>query len=323
MITKLLFFPEFDLNSGYGHLNRLLAFAEQLNDIYKIEFVFTHKAPINFQFSYFTLNESNSTIEEINNLSQKIDYQQTALVLDGYHFNQDYQKKLKHKLNKLKLIYVDDLAGKQNYADIIINHAPGAKSTHYQISNQSTLLLGIKYLMIRKEFLNQNENVTKSVEGSIFICFGGIDKENWTKYFVNQLAKVDKIKKINVVLGEGYKHSLSWLKNDKVRSYQELSPLEIKKEMQKSKLLIISSSTISLEALTLNKKFVSVKTAANQKYIFQGLNDYSQVYPIDINEKINPQEVKKWIINQLYNCDLNYKKKNLSSMLSAVIPKLL
>ena len=40
-----------------------------------------------------------------------------------------------------------------------------------------------------------------------------------------------------------------------------------------------------------------------------------------IKEKINPQEVKKWIINQLYNCDLNYKKKNMETLIKTMLLK--
>lgn len=323
MKTKLLFFPEYNLTTGKGHLNRLLAFAEQVKNNYEVEFIFISTAPKTISFNYFTLKKSNSIIDEINSLSQEIDHRCAALVLDGYHFNQDYQKKLKQKIDNVKLIYVDDLAGKQCYADVVINHAPGAKPIHYQVSKKTRLLLGTKYLMLRKEFLNQYDKVYTPVKGSVFICFGGLDEENWTKYFVKQLVKIDQVKQINVVLGEGYKYAPSLFEHAKINCYKQLSSSEIKKQMELSELLVIPSSTISLEALALNKTFVSVKTVDNQKYIHEGWKGYNQVYPIDVSKKIDTEEVKRWILNQLDNMDLNGKKENYSPMLGSVIPELL
>ena len=56
-------------------------------------------------------------------------------MLDGYRFTLEYQKELKEKIN-IKLIYIDDFAGDQLYADIVINHAPYVNPKLYRVKKR-------------------------------------------------------------------------------------------------------------------------------------------------------------------------------------------
>ena len=72
------------------------------------------------------------------------------------------------------------------------------------------------------------------------------------------------------------------------------------------------SSTMSLEALALGKKIVSLKTADNQELIYRGLEQFEQVETLDLTkvenfrEKLN-QKIDLSLKNLIIDLKMNFK----------------
>ena len=301
MISKLVFFPAYDSTTGSGHLNRLIAFAEQMEDTVTVEFIFASTVPRNFSFPYQVLSEGKTIYEEINKLKVHVNQANDALVLDGYRFDQKYQKVLRENIKRIKLILIDDFTGKQEYADIVINHAPGISQAQYNIGPSTSLLLGLDYIMLRKEFLNKETNVLEIEQGNVFICFGGLDENNLTEYFAEIVVSIKEVKSINIVLGSDYSHSTKWSEHKKINIFSHLTAQEMKDKMEKSQLLVLPSSTLALEALMLNRNMISIITSNNQQLIHSGLADCSNVKTIALPFKDKHKTIRNLIQNQFNN----------------------
>lgn len=75
----------------------------------------------------------------------------TWIVLDGYEFTEDDQKKTKGL--GARLLVIDDNAHLPKYhADIVLNHNPYGKQVKYKVEKDTKLLLGPEYALIRREF---------------------------------------------------------------------------------------------------------------------------------------------------------------------------
>ncbi len=133
-----------------------MSLAEQVKDVFEIEFLFLNPVKHEFPFQFEKMINCETVSEEINYLSNKLDHKQTALVLDGYRFDQNYQSALRDKLKDIIIVYIDDFAGEQMFANIVINHAPKVKPNQYIVNSSTKLLLGLNYLMLRQEFLKKN-----------------------------------------------------------------------------------------------------------------------------------------------------------------------
>ena len=303
MIKKILFFPDYSSVTGNGHLNRLISFAEQVKDPFEIEFIFLSNLIKDFPYKYFVITKSNTLNEEIESIASRLNENECALVLDGYRFTLEYQKELKEKIN-IKLIYIDDFAGDQLYADIVINHAPYVNPNLYRVKKDAVVLLGQDYFLLNKDFLNPISYNSTSIKGTVFICFGGVDENDWTKKITETILNFSNILRVEILIGANYTHTSEWMRDNKISSFKNLSSKEVVRRMLKAEVVIVPSSTMSLEALALGKKIVSLKTADNQELIYRGLEQFEQVETLDLTKVENFREK----LNQ--KIDLSLKKPN-------------
>jgi len=99
------------------------------------------------------------------------------IVVDGYSFDAAYQKGIKDA--GLKLLFMDDYGHCNHYeADIILNQNIYASENLYTSREpHTTLLLGTKYVLLRKEFhnsLSTGERVRVSGSRNILLTLGGL-----------------------------------------------------------------------------------------------------------------------------------------------------
>jgi UDP-2,4-diacetamido-2,4,6-trideoxy-beta-L-altropyranose hydrolase len=126
------------------------------------------------------------------------------LCVDGYHFSADYRLRVKNTGTRLFL--VDDHGRCPPYlSDIVLNVNPQASETLYQQrGSQTHLLLGLRYALLRQEFLKCQRPSTQvsDLAHRILITLGGADSRNAT-LMVMQAARdlTDLCLQIVVVVG--------------------------------------------------------------------------------------------------------------------------
>lgn len=131
------------------------------------------------------------------------------IVVDGYHFDGDYQSAI--KLSSCNLLFVDDYGHAGRYcADLVLNQNVHANESLYPRRGSSTrLLLGPRYAMLRREFRLWREWKREIREAGtrILIVAGGSDPKNVTRRVIEALSSVQEPKlEILVVVGGSNPH---------------------------------------------------------------------------------------------------------------------
>ena len=125
------------------------------------------------------------------------------VILDGYHFEVNYQKEIK-KLG-VSLMVIDDNAHLDYYiADILLNQNIYADSLTYNIKPKTKLLLGLRYVLLRSEFLEW-QDWKRSVQSNaqrILVTLGGFGTFDSYKKILQALTRLSLAKiKCEIVLG--------------------------------------------------------------------------------------------------------------------------
>jgi UDP-2,4-diacetamido-2,4,6-trideoxy-beta-L-altropyranose hydrolase len=104
------------------------------------------------------------------------------VVVDGYHFQSDYQRCMKDA--RLKVLFVDDAGKSGPYsADIVLNQNLHAGALMYSQRGRDTrLLLGASYILLRRDFTAFREvhHPVRAVARKLLVSIGGSDPDNIT-----------------------------------------------------------------------------------------------------------------------------------------------
>jgi UDP-2,4-diacetamido-2,4,6-trideoxy-beta-L-altropyranose hydrolase len=124
------------------------------------------------------------------------------VVLDGYHFDSGYQDRIKNCGHRLMVI--DDTAHLDKYfADIVLNQNINADRLIYTVKPRTRLLLGLRYALLRTEFIKQSVRFSKNskVARKLLVTLGGGDFDNQTLKVIKAIedVKIDGLEAVIVV----------------------------------------------------------------------------------------------------------------------------
>lgn len=290
---KVFFRVDGSAQIGLGHLVRCMALAHMLHDTFEIVFVSLHIPPESVieldtnNFAFIKISEESGFFEQLSG--------NYIVVLDGYHFDLAYQEKIKSA--GCKLVCIDDLHDNGFVADLIINHAPGVKSEYYRAQPYTQFALGLDYVLLRHLFLEQakKERVIKSIQ-TVMICFGGSDPRNITKVALEAVLNSQRFKRVIVVTGAAYIFETSiipLLDQNTCEYHHAIGEAEMLNLMLRAELLIVPSSSILLESMSVKSKIISGIYIKNQRIlfdsfkalgVFESAEDFSAEH---INQAIN------------------------------------
>lgn len=285
---------------GLGHIHRTLALAGYLNNYFSVTFYLYQADSLvtdliirnGFQLVNMKSPDYNQPENFINELKNN-----PIVVLDGYQFKTDYQMSIKSA--DLKLVVLDDLNEWENVADVVINHAYSGNKSDYKISNNSVLLAGLNYAIIKKELFQETRHVERRSNSNVLVCIGGTDPDNYSEKIVKELlnATTKNISLLTYPLNRKFKElqDLSTENSHRLTLYHSLNTEELAQLIRGNDIAILQPSNIALEAASLGIYIALVQTAENQKYIKQTLLDSSCASNLDLNklaESVNKVTVK-------------------------------
>jgi len=201
-IKTLLIRADANSNIGTGHVMRCLALAQAWQDKSgKVTFLMAPGSPLLEQrifaegMNVLTLTQqlgSNADAVITAEIAKKNEF--SWVVVDGYQFGAGYQKILK-KYN-CNILFLDDYGHADHYyADIVLNQNIYADMSFYKNYEPYTrFLLGSKFVLLRREFLNWlgcNRTIPE-VACKVLVTFGGSDSDNIT------LKVIEVLKQINI-----------------------------------------------------------------------------------------------------------------------------
>jgi len=263
-----------------GHVIRSLSIADILKSEFECHFIindppdFVKTQILAICDSLIELDSFSNLQEEARHISKNVLKADDIIVLDGYKFKTSYQKISKEA--GVKLVCIDDIHSYQFVADAIINHAGGVSEYDYRAAPYTKFYLGLKYVMLRKEFSIKMNTVTLEERSgdNTFICLGGADPKNDTLNILKLCEEKCPDDNYWLVLGGAYKHKSSlnaYLDNSNlsIRVLENLEATDMAKYMLKCKTAITSPSTISYEYLSIGGTLYLHQTADNQNDIYK------------------------------------------------------
>lgn len=318
-------------NIGYGHLVRCSALAEQIyekgNDIVfatnypeEIRKVIKH-----FKFDLIDLNKFHPfSEEEINYLSasmKKIQHKK-AFIVDSYNVTFEYLKNLKDEFPEMLFVAIDDLAEKTYPVDILINGNIYAEKLNYNRQKElgTKLLLGPKYLLLRKEFQNPSPHVIKDKVSDSLVIFGGGGIKTLTEITLDTLLSMNlKDVKIHVVLGENSKEYIE----DRFRNikniifYHNLDAKQLRELMEKSDIAISAAGSTLYELAMCGTPTIAIVTADNQKFLIDEMDYRGLIVKLESEDnsfqKILIDKVAFLINNRIRREEMLKKMRDLTN----------
>jgi UDP-2,4-diacetamido-2,4,6-trideoxy-beta-L-altropyranose hydrolase len=203
-LPHLLLRADADAAQGAGHVMRCLALAEtwrcrggqvtllssHLNPALRqrIETLGIDLAEISMPHPDSTdLRATLTVLENVSGKSSELPW----LVLDGYHFDTVYQSLVRSA--GCRLVVIDDAVHLLRYdTDIILNHAANARHRAYICSQDTILLLGTQFALLRPEFQRWQglERDCPEVARKIMVILGGSDPDNTTLKVIRALEQI-------------------------------------------------------------------------------------------------------------------------------------
>ncbi len=275
-MNKLLFRADGNDQIGLGHIMRCLALANILNGQYSMRFAIADPTPdvlALLEQVGLTVIPLPAPLDERTFLDEIGPNE--IVVLDGYSFDESFQKQIRARAQKL--VFIDDLLAGHQVADAVINHAGGVAPTDYDVENYTQFCLGPHYALLRPEFLKPEGFGPLPADGPIFVSLGGADPQNTSLEVLYAIYQVDATLRVRLVLGPFHPNRTalearrSQLPN--LTILQNLSASQMVTELTQCSLAITACSTIAYEVCAVNRPLIAIVTADNQARLAQFLAD--------------------------------------------------
>lgn len=256
------------------------------------------------EFKVKLLNEDN-LIDELKNI--KVD----LLITDSYSVNEMYFEETKKIFNKTA--YIDDMNKYYFNVDFLINQNCDAEYFHYKTNNNTKLILGTDYILLREEFRNIHKKYIKNKAHDIMITVGGSDPYNITEkilYYINELDY-----NFHVVIGPSFEDTsfLGNFENDNIKFYYNADMCSI---MKKCDMAISACGSTLYELSAIGVPTLGIILAENQNGIANKLNDMGIIRNLGWYDKISKDD----LVNDINKLSNDYElRKSLSDKAAKIV----
>lgn len=299
---------------GTGHLHRIFALAQMLESSFECVVIIQSPSEdvlklFEEKFRVIELKASSKTSSEFYGELTPFVTANDIVVLDGYHFDTDYQRHVKEKC--YKLVSIDDIHQYHFLADLVINHSGGINPVFYFTESYTKLALGPKYCLVKKEFLETEKRKVFSYPPSVLINCGGADPSNHTKIILEKInACSDQFDMIHVILGAAnmFRSEIEKIVEDwhlsKVKIHFGISSCQMKNLMTECSVAVLSPSTVLFEYCSIGGLVFLLQIAENQKDVFHYFMSNKLAFDFELVQDILKDEIsvnhhtKQSLLNQ-------------------------
>lgn len=286
---KVCFRVDASLKIGTGHVMRCLTLAEEMKKR-KVECFFICKNTsgnlislieskgYNVEIIDYKSNASewemdlNETVKILKTRPKKVD----LLILDHYQLNEEWEKGVRPLINKL--LVIDDFANRKHVCDILLDQTYNRTANDYTglIHNETTGLFGIKYTLLRPQFLiNKKQKFEPSINYRIHIFFGGNDVNGYTNKFTKLILENISDVSVEIVVGESFlflDELLELKKNYNSRVVLHKNVLDMARTMRDCDIAVGAPGTATWERACIGLPSAYLSTNTNQNPIINQLS---------------------------------------------------
>lgn len=229
------------------------------------------------------------------------------LVVDHYSLDKRWEKALRPYSKEIMVI--DDLANREHNCDLLLdqNYHPEMAARYKKLlPQQSRILLGPNYALLRREFADARKNPRRKSRliKRIFVFFGGTDSTNETAKCLLAINRINRSDiSVDIVLGINNPHKVAIkrlsAKSKQVKLYVNTG--NVARIMAKADLAIGAAGTNTWERCCLGIPSLTIAVSANQEPIARNCEKAGiSVYlgrPQDVNVDAINRALSKLIEN--------------------------
>lgn len=307
-MQRIVFRADGNSEMGLGHVYRSLALGEMLRE--EFELVFLTTAPIQevrdmileICDECIELEEGKKSVEQA--IVSDILSSDDIVVLDGYHFDGEYQRKVRKHC--YKVVSIDDMHEGHFYSDYILNHCGALDPMIYDREPYTELLLGPEYALLRPPFLRAARKKQDKVVDppyTVFLCMGGSDYHNITAKAVQAIQEISEIGRVHIVLGAANQHEKrinKLVERDKrSKIHHNLTGEAMCELMEEADVAIAPGSSISFEICAVGMGLISGYYTDNQHDIVNWLDETGCASIVGDFRSVNSEEFQRHITSFL------------------------
>jgi spore coat polysaccharide biosynthesis predicted glycosyltransferase SpsG len=197
------------------------------------------------------------------------DWSSSVVVVDGYHFDTDFWRRLV-SVGVSRTVCIDDFRAIPYCADIVVCYNEGVSAEQFDLAPHSRLFLGGRYLLLRPEILA----AASLAEGpaprrALMIAAGGTRQETWVAGMLAHLSRIEPGVPLWVLSGRRLSTSKvlhqAGLGRAKVRFFSGLGASDMIRLYRQASCLLAPASTVMLEAFSAGCPLVTGWVADNQR----------------------------------------------------------
>jgi UDP-2,4-diacetamido-2,4,6-trideoxy-beta-L-altropyranose hydrolase len=306
-----------DANSriGTGHLMRCLALAQAWQERGECVTFLSHcqnealqRRIIKEGFELVFVEQQHPDPADLKQVLKKLKNLQNGncipwIVLDGYHFDSDYQKSIREAGSRL--VVIDDYNHLPNYhADILLNQNIGAELIPYSCDLKTVKLFGPKYALLRTEFLIWKDRIQIQREDQhrIMVTLGGADPDNITLKVLRGLFQT-RLKgfAVDVIVGpvnpniRELEFEIQCARKASVpiaNSIQLLYSINMPEIMAMTDMAISAGGSTCWELCFFGKPFMVLIAAENQRGIARSLDQVGSAICLGWHQDVSSKQIK-------------------------------
>ena len=231
------------------------------------------------------------------------------VVVDGYHFGYDYQRALKDA--GLRVLFVDDNGHAGRYcADIVLNQNIHADESMYaKRAPETRLLLGTRYVLLRKEFRAWREwkREIPEVARKVLVTLGGSDPDNVTLKVIEALGLVQGNDLEAVVVAGGsnphYDELCAAAADSPASIRVQRNVADMAELMAWADVAVSAAGSTCWELAFMGLPAALVTVAENQRQVAEGMQEEGAALNLGSHESISRADLRDRLAELLESAD--------------------
>ncbi len=243
------------------------------------------------------------------------------ITIDGYHFNSEYQKKIKKEGFKILVIDDNGMAG-PFYADLILNQNIHAQPELYPDRQPSSkLLLGSSYVLLRREFLKKKPlyRTIPEIARNLLLTLGGADAGEIMERIIRDLKRLP-VEHLEVSAVAGKTQRTTGIFENALSSHPFVVQLKFNVNnmpelMEWADIAITAAGSTCWELAFMGVPSITLVTAENQCGVAAGLDRAGIFKTLDWWNRLDPQTLSKEVMALILDRKLREEKSLMGKRL--------
>jgi UDP-2,4-diacetamido-2,4,6-trideoxy-beta-L-altropyranose hydrolase len=229
------------------------------------------------------------------------------VVVDGYHFDGSYQRRLREK--GARVLALDDHGHADRYeANLVLNQNIDAEPVLYRNKAKDTeLLLGPRFALLRKEFWpwRKPRRAPRDETRRVLVTLGGVDPDNCTKTVIEAIGQLPRADfECTVVVGGSNPNEASVVaaaERTSVSMDLRSDVEDMASLMAEHDIAVSAGGSTCWELAFMGIPSVILVLADNQRGIAEGLDEAGTALNLGWHEAVEKEEIAAQIETLLRN----------------------